>query len=865
MHRHLDACVPAVEGGTLHLVVDAGAHWLHLAGAPDLRLEELDAFLRAFWLECCDHLSSFEIGGRVFCAGAKRVARFGAASTRARVADALIQGEVCRYTYDLGTPTELLVKRRRFAPSLPAGARLAVLARNLPLSIPCAECHEPATELCSLCQVALCEDCAKEHVDERGCEEGLLPLLDSPRVGVCAYVGPAGGFTLWPLSVEGPGAAPVDEPTRRVIDALLERPPADECELQERLGSLDPHRLPGLLLARLEQGEGASWIFPALSDLMGTQGVRAEQRRLVRVFENPDLPPEVRNVALSLLSAHAPEAVAATCEMSDKAVEPLLREGMRDVLDLVLEDETGPELLAELLEKTDAEARPLLLSYLREQRLEEGVPAGLLYCVAARRPALAAVRPMFVEAFAQEGGAAAVELLEELVASAEGPDERRELQQALLRARTATIERPEIADVDEDGDYALVSSCDGDGAYNVAACQRDAEGRYRMSVVCIRASQGVRDGWVRTGISQLDIEEMEELFEEDAHVFHTPVSLACGAALVAAGVARSRANGASIPPDAAAALAIFESLGLAGDVPVPEVEPLDLGLDGCRELLEFEEYASWLFDRGDLQSRGIPPAPLSDPPSARSAWVRRAAGRLEHAALRERLLGMTEHMARWHAWRDEREEAGICEVVAHRLRDPAHPLGDEPLVHAMLERSVPDEGPRNEERPPLADKVGDRVLRDRIRRGLLRVEGVPRARHLALLDLAELGFFALEEIFQGLPGERRPRDGQQLRAAFEAGRVFTEAIQRSVAGEDRGSPAFLRREIARVIGSTADLDGEDAACCAAELLEALGDFVRNTCGACRVRCFAQPDLRVRPLFEGASHPAHPGLGLFDER
>jgi len=871
MHRHLEACTPASNKPTIHLVVDAGTHWLHLAGAPDLRLEELDAFLRACWLECCGHLSSFLIDGRLFCAEGERIAHFGASSTRDRLADLLPPGASCRYTYDLGTPTELLIKRRRFAPALPSGARLTVLARNLPLAVTCDECDEPATDLCVICELALCEDCVDEHAEERGCEEHLLPLLDSPRSGVCGYTGPAGGFDVWHIDAGKNGQEREDEAARLIIDALFALPPADEHELLTRLGPLEPKRLPGLLLARLEQGEGDGWLYPAISGLLGTQGVRAEQRCLLRIVEDTDLPPAARNVALKLLSTHAPEAVASTHELSGEAVEPLLREGMREVLDMVLEDDNGPELFADLLEKTEPEARSLLLAYLRELRLEEGVPADLLYRAAVRRPALVEVRPMIVEAFAQEGGAVAVELLEELLADAGGLDEQRTLQQALLRARTATIERPELgeddadADADEEGDFALVSGCDGEGAYYVVACQRAAGERYRMAVVCLRATQGIRDGWLRTGVSRLDIEELEEVFEEETSILSTRVSLACAAALVAEGVATSRATTAGVPPEVAAPLAVFERLGRAGEVPVPEIEPLDLGLEGCRWLVSFDEYATWMFDQGDLMPRDVPPPPPhSAPPTEIEAWARHAARRLDHPAMRARLLGMTTHMARWHAWRDEVEEAGVCEATARRLRDPDHPLHHEPLVWAMLERSLPDDDPQDQRRRSLADRVGDIHLRGRIRDGLIRVRGVPRGRHLAQLDLAEASFFALEAIFRGLPSEQRPRDPQHLQAAFETGKVFAEAMQRSVAGEERGSPGFLRAELARAFTSTTDVEEAATARCAAELLEALGGFVRETCGACRVQCFAQPDLRVRPLYLSSSHPAQPGLGLFDE-
>src|SRR5712692_10165988 len=48
-----------------HLVVegrDLPMYWMHLEMPADATLSELDDFLRAIWLECCDHLSAFRIG-----------------------------------------------------------------------------------------------------------------------------------------------------------------------------------------------------------------------------------------------------------------------------------------------------------------------------------------------------------------------------------------------------------------------------------------------------------------------------------------------------------------------------------------------------------------------------------------------------------------------------------------------------------------------------------------------------------------------------------------------------------------------------------------------------------------------------------
>src|SRR5258708_23539430 len=79
MTRHLEACQQranaeaqtdgrqkAQKTRKFHLVVegrDLPGYWMHLEVTANTTLATLDRFLRETWLECCGHLSAFEIGG----------------------------------------------------------------------------------------------------------------------------------------------------------------------------------------------------------------------------------------------------------------------------------------------------------------------------------------------------------------------------------------------------------------------------------------------------------------------------------------------------------------------------------------------------------------------------------------------------------------------------------------------------------------------------------------------------------------------------------------------------------------------------------------------------------------------------------
>jgi hypothetical protein len=96
------------------------------------------------------------------------------------------------HQYDFASTTELAlgVAGEYTAPALPGALKL--LARNEPPAIPCSVCTNPATQLCLQCMEegasGRCDACASQH--DCG-EEMLVPLINSPRTGVCGYCGPS--------------------------------------------------------------------------------------------------------------------------------------------------------------------------------------------------------------------------------------------------------------------------------------------------------------------------------------------------------------------------------------------------------------------------------------------------------------------------------------------------------------------------------------------------------------------------------------------------------------------------------------------------------------------------------------------------
>jgi len=174
-----------------HLVVEArysSDYWMHLEVPADAALEVLDGFLRRIWLECCGHMSAFTIEGKTYSVAP--MADFDDENMKARLDEVLSPGMKFYYEYDFGSTTHLALKVVSQEQRQIKGKSIRVLARNDPPPIPCMSCGKMATQVCTECLWSgegwLCDACTAEHKCD---DDMLLPVVNSPRVGVCGYTG----------------------------------------------------------------------------------------------------------------------------------------------------------------------------------------------------------------------------------------------------------------------------------------------------------------------------------------------------------------------------------------------------------------------------------------------------------------------------------------------------------------------------------------------------------------------------------------------------------------------------------------------------------------------------------------------------
>ena len=203
MTSHLKSCVRkqgdsetstrekgAKRTSVFHLFVEGRylpEYWMHLEVRADATLDTLDRFLRDIWLECCGHMSEFEIKGARYSVEPMDLDD---EFMDVKLKDMLSPGMKFRHTYDFGSSTVLTLKVVAQRESEIRSKQIKVLARNEPPVILCARCGAPATKVCAECVYSgegwLCEKCARDH--ECG-EDMCLPVVNSPRVGVCGYTG----------------------------------------------------------------------------------------------------------------------------------------------------------------------------------------------------------------------------------------------------------------------------------------------------------------------------------------------------------------------------------------------------------------------------------------------------------------------------------------------------------------------------------------------------------------------------------------------------------------------------------------------------------------------------------------------------
>jgi len=201
MGRHLLQCTKLDnkenQAFLLKVTANNSAFWMFLKVRQNCTLESLDSFLRDVWLECCGHLSHFIIDGTYYEKTIVEGFEDGSLTMKGKIKNILHHKMRFSYEYDYGSTTVLRLEVHHIINDDSHMRKpIVLLARNNPIKIACDSCKNTATSICAMCMYDdsgfLCRSCVKKYVcDDCDDEPSFLPVLNSPRMGVCAYNGNA--------------------------------------------------------------------------------------------------------------------------------------------------------------------------------------------------------------------------------------------------------------------------------------------------------------------------------------------------------------------------------------------------------------------------------------------------------------------------------------------------------------------------------------------------------------------------------------------------------------------------------------------------------------------------------------------------
>ena len=170
-------------------------YWLIIEMPETAKLSDLDQFLRDIWLECCGHLSCFQIEWDTYEVLPDKRWNPDTKSMNCTLRKVLSPGMVFSYEYDYGSTTELVIEVKNYRPGKRGKEKVTILSRNQMPEYVCNKCGKnPAAWVNPMGyydgEPFWCEDCYSK-AEEEGEEETdfFLPVCNSPRMGVCAYTG----------------------------------------------------------------------------------------------------------------------------------------------------------------------------------------------------------------------------------------------------------------------------------------------------------------------------------------------------------------------------------------------------------------------------------------------------------------------------------------------------------------------------------------------------------------------------------------------------------------------------------------------------------------------------------------------------
>src|SRR3989338_4387620 len=185
--RHVLSCNKDNGKEKVFLIkAEAGPFWVYFDIEAKKNLKQLDRFLRDLWLECCGHLSAFTINNQRYSIYEQEL-DYDEKSMNVKLKEILKPNLKFDYEYDFGTTTKLSLECLK---EKEGNKGINIIARNDSINFKCEKCSARAEESCVQCiwdgGGFVCKKCSKQH---KCVEPYFLPIVNSPRIGMCGFTG----------------------------------------------------------------------------------------------------------------------------------------------------------------------------------------------------------------------------------------------------------------------------------------------------------------------------------------------------------------------------------------------------------------------------------------------------------------------------------------------------------------------------------------------------------------------------------------------------------------------------------------------------------------------------------------------------
>lgn len=631
--------------------------------------------------------------------------------------------------------------------------------------------------------------------------------------------------------------------TTAEIDRLLRDPPKDLDSLQQRLSTLHDPLVRQELMRHVLLGDTLGERGELIVHAFAIVGLGPFAEELYAYVSDRRGTMSTRGVIVSLLlraGGSYPQRLRGV--LSSNELVSLLIEPICSHLARVEVDANAAGYIATILELVPAEFLHPFSSQLEKKRQEFAVPAVCLYRELLLRDTLVSVHAQLLKALVQEGGAEAVEMLEDLRARSTDPIRTKQLLAALLRLRTQHMDQATSLP----GSVTChLSSCDGQGAFFLVADRVSSNGQHLIVLICGMAQGGICDAHTMASHGPQKVDHLLETVTRVSRTEFVPLSVQHAQRFLTDCMARNSPSVAPLSPMIERALRFFSRYGMA---PYPRFAHAGRTTQvAVRFLMQQPMFATWgpdLWAALDIQR------PIS--PRQRRAAIEAATAAIpQHPAPIARLAAMADHMALWQVLKGEYAVAGLFgEAAASTRRDP--------LKSALVKVLLTDNALRNSSMSASwsqlqeSGEIGDRVRRTVLRqRFFSRVVDRPTGADLALLDLTEAAIVALRDGLDQLVPNRRPAEHDLHEISFLLAGQFAEYLREP----NKARLTLIDRSVT-LVQQVLRLSHSLSRDLVILVSKGLSSFVEEVCRHCSVNCLGRPHLDHKVAFRSRNHPAH---------